>query len=85
MTTVQDSDGKEIQRLLADAVNRLRNVLQDEVIEEATPIEASTAMELALRGIETALGKLKAVTPARKLAAVPRASSASSSLSSASI
>ena len=71
MTTVQDSDGIETRRLLADAASKLRAVLQDEAIAEGTPIETTTAMELALEAVETVLGKLKAVMPAEQRAAVP--------------
>ncbi len=61
----------ESRTLLEDAAARLHAILQDEVIEEGTPIEASTAMELAIEAIKIAHGKLKAVIPAEKRAAVP--------------
>ncbi|MBI3986560.1 MAG: hypothetical protein HY343_06555 [Lentisphaerae bacterium] len=57
----QPAPGSEIietRRLLADAAGKLRAVLQDEALAEGTPIETTTAMELALEAIETALGKL---------------------------
>ena len=54
---------REARALLADAARRLRTILDDTAIVEGTPIEASTAMELTLDAIDTALGKLKAVVP----------------------
>ena len=71
MTTVQDWGGMKTRRLLADAASRLRDVLQDEVLAEGTPIETTTAMELALEAIDTAIAKPKAATPAGKRPAVP--------------
>ena len=64
----------EARALLADAAGRLHAVLQDKAIVEGTPIEATTAMELALEAIETAITKLKAATPAGKRPAVPAGS-----------
>lgn len=61
MNTMQDLDTKEMRRLLVDAAGKLRAVLQDDVLVEASPIETTTAMELALEAIETALGKLAPV------------------------
>ena len=71
MTTVQNLGGMKTRRLLADAASKLRAVLGDEAIAEKTPIEATTAMELALDDIDAAIAKLKAVTPARKQPIVP--------------
>jgi len=53
--------------LLADAASKLRSILGDTVIVEETPIEATTTMKLVLETTETALGKLRAVTPTKKL------------------
>ena len=61
----------EARVLLADAADRLRALLDDTAIVEGAPIEATTAMELALDAIDAALGKLKAATPAGKRPAVP--------------
>jgi hypothetical protein len=61
----------EARALLADAVGKLHAVLQDEALAEGTPIEATTAMELALEDIEAALGKMKAVMPVEKRSVVP--------------
>ncbi len=57
--------------LLADVAGRLRAILKDETIMEETPVEASTAMELALETIDTAIAKLKAVIPPGKRSAPP--------------
>ena len=61
----------EVRVLVADAAGKLRAILRDEAIVEGTPIEATTAMELALEAIDTALGKLKAVMPAGKRVVSP--------------
>jgi hypothetical protein len=60
----------EARTLLTEASARLSAVLDDKVIEEGTPIEATTAMELALEAIDAAVAKLKAVTTAGKRPAV---------------
>ena len=57
--------------LLTDAADKLRAILDDTAIVEGTPIEATTAMELALDAIDAAIAKLKAVTAARKRPATP--------------
>jgi len=61
----------EARALPADAAGRLHAVLQDKAIVEGTPIEATTAMELALDTIDAAIAKLKAVTSAGKRPAHP--------------
>jgi len=71
MNTVQNSGDMTVRHLLTDAASKLRAVLQDEMMTDETPLEVTTAMELTLEAIETALGALKAGTPARKLAVVP--------------
>lgn len=71
MAADKDADGMKTRRLLADAAGKLRAVLQDEAIAEGTPIETTTAMELALEAIETALVKPKTVMSAEKRAVVP--------------
>lgn len=71
MAADKESGDIETRRLLADAASKLRAVLQDEALAEGTPIETTTAMELVLEALETALGTLKAVMPAEKRAAVP--------------
>lgn len=48
----------EARGSLTEASDRLRAILQDEAILTETPIEASTAMELALETIDVVLGKL---------------------------
>jgi len=53
----------EVSALLATTTERLRAVLDDETFAEETPIEVSTAMELAIESIDTALEKLKAILP----------------------
>ena len=53
---------REARTLLADAVGKLRSVLQDEAIVEETPIEATTAMELAIETIDAVIAQLKTVT-----------------------
>ena len=64
MAADKDVDGMKTRRLLADAASKLRAVLQDEAIAEGTPIETTTAMELALEAIETALVNPKTVAEA---------------------
>jgi hypothetical protein len=54
---------RETMALLAEAAGRLRAILQDETIVDATPIEATTVMELALETIDAAVEKLKVATP----------------------
>lgn len=49
----------EAKRHLNDAVARLRKVLSDEVIIDATPMEADVAMQLAEEGIAAALNTLE--------------------------
>jgi len=71
MTTVQNLGGMKTRRLLADAASKLRAVLGDEAIAEKTPIEVTTAMELAIETINVAVAKLKATTAAQKREAVP--------------
>ena len=51
----------EVNALLVVTSERLRAVLDDEAFAEETPIEVSTAMELAIEAIEIVLEKLKAV------------------------
>jgi len=50
----------EARALLAEAAVRLRAILDDEAIVEGTPIEATTAVELALETIDAAIARLKA-------------------------
>lgn len=57
--------------MLAEVGTRLRTVLDDEAIAQRTPIEAMTAMEIALESIDAAITKLKAVMPAGKRSACP--------------
>lgn len=61
----------EARALLADAAGRLHAVLQDKAIVEGTPIEATTAMDLALETIDEAIAKLKTVTRVGKRPAAP--------------
>jgi len=62
----------EVNALLANTAERLRTVLDDEAIVEKIPIEASTAMELAIESIDIVLEKLKAVQPGTmRLATLP--------------
>jgi hypothetical protein len=56
----------EVRASLTEAGARLRAILDDKAIVEETPIEATTAMELALEAIDAAVGKLKAVATAAK-------------------
>jgi hypothetical protein len=49
--------------LLADAGAQLRAMLDDELIAEETPLEATAAMELALKAVDAALAKLQAAAP----------------------
>jgi len=57
---------KDARGMLVDAGARLSTILDDKAIVEETPIEATTAMELALEAIGAAVGKLKAVATAAK-------------------
>jgi hypothetical protein len=50
--------------MLVEAAARLSAVLDDKAIADGTPIEATTAMELAIEAIEAAVTKLKAVAKA---------------------
>jgi hypothetical protein len=61
----------EARTMLTEAVARLSAILDDKAIVEETPIEATTAMELAIETIDAAIATLKAVRPAGKRAAVP--------------
>ena len=60
--------------LLRDAAQGLKHVLQDDCIMEGTPIEADTAMELAVEAIHEALRSLDAVAPKKRPTAAPDAS-----------
>ena len=61
----------EARTMLTEAAARLSAILDEKAIVEGTPIEATTAMELALEAIDAAVAKLKAPTAARKREAVP--------------
>jgi DNA-binding MarR family transcriptional regulator len=62
----------DARALLAGAASKLRAVFQDEAIMEETPMEAATAMELAIETIDEAIVKLKTVTPEGKRSAIPQ-------------
>ena len=61
--------------LLRDAARRLTDILQDEPSMEATPLEASSAMDYVAEAISAALRSLEAVAPkqSRPAAAAPGA------------
>jgi len=61
----------DARAFLMDASSRLRSILDDTVIVEETPIEATTVMKLALQAINSATAKLKVATPTGKRPDVP--------------
>ncbi|MDA1054975.1 MAG: MarR family transcriptional regulator [Planctomycetota bacterium] len=61
----------EAKRHLNDAAARLRNVLSDEVIIDATPLEAGVAMQLAEEGVAAALNSLELTFVKRSANASP--------------
>jgi hypothetical protein len=63
-----NSEGRS---LLADATRRLSAVLLEEAIEAETPLEASTAMKLAIDNIDAAIAKLKTAALERNQSTVP--------------
>jgi hypothetical protein len=60
----------DARKLLTEASARLSAILDDKAIVEGSPIEATTAMELALEAIDAAVAKLKAATTTAKRPAV---------------
>lgn len=61
----------EARKMLAEAAVRIRDVLEDEVIAEGIPIEATDAMEFVLETMDAAVAKLKAAGAVPKHEAVP--------------
>ncbi len=57
---------RDAKALLADAAAKLRNILDDELIAGETPLEATTAMELAIEAIDAAVARLEIATTKAK-------------------
>jgi hypothetical protein len=59
---------REAKALLAEAAAGLRSVLDDEAITEETPLEATAAIEEALKAIDAAAAKLQTTKAKRRAA-----------------
>jgi len=61
----------EARVLLGDAVDKLRDGLEDELIMPETPLEAQAVMESAIEAIDAALRRLDSAAPAKRSSAAP--------------